>query len=189
MLCIGRLEQDNSKFRRQGVIDVLMERDRTIDFYKEQPNAFDPTEGEIKGDVFTIVATVTDQGKPEVALQKAEDALVTWPELKGIAGLFEYNPPACYQALKKAGKLKQIALAGFDENDVTLQAIRDGECAGTVVQNPYEYGFQSVRVLNELLSGNKDIIPKSRYIDIAPRAITAENVETYWEELKRLKGQ
>jgi ribose transport system substrate-binding protein len=189
LLCIGRLEQDNARYRRQGVIDVLMGRDRTIDYYKSQPEAFDPNEGEIAGDKFTIVATVTDQGKPEVALQKAEDALVTWPDLKGMAGLFEYNPPACYQALKKAGKLQQIVLAGFDENDVTLQAIRDGECAGTVVQNPYEYGYQSVRVLKELLAGNQAVIPDSKYIDIAPRAITSENVETYWEELKRLKGQ
>lgn len=189
LLCIGRLEQDNSKYRRQGVIDVLMGRDRTIDYYKSQPDGFDPNDGEIVGDKFTIVATVTDQGTSSVALQKAEDALVTWPDLKGMAGLFEYNPPACYQALKKAGKLKQIVLAGFDENDVTLQAIKDGECAGTVVQNPYEYGFQSVRVLKEYLAGNKEVIPESKYIDIAPRAITAENVDTYWEELKRLKGQ
>lgn len=189
LLCIGRLEQDNSKFRRQGVIDVLLGRERGIDFYQSQPDSFDPNEGEIKGDKFTIVATVTDQGKPEVALQKAEDALVAYPDLKGMAGLFEYNPPACYQALKKAGKVGKIALAGFDENDVTLQAIKDGECAGTVVQNPYEYGFQSVRVLKELLAGNKEVIPESKYIDIAPRAITAENVEAYWEELKRLKGQ
>lgn len=189
LLCIGRLEQDNSRYRRQGVIDVLMGRDRTIQFYKDQPGSFDPVEEEIKGEKFTIVATVTDQGKPEVALQKAEDALVKYPDLKGMAGLFEYNPPACYQALKKAGLLKQVALAGFDENDVTLQAIKDGECAGTVVQNPYEYGYQSVKVLKELLSGNQQVIPESRYIDIAPRAITAENVDTYWEELKRLKGQ
>ncbi|HCP13170.1 MAG TPA: sugar ABC transporter substrate-binding protein [Planctomycetaceae bacterium] len=189
LLCIGRLEQDNSRYRRQGVIDVLMGRDRTIQFYKDQPNGFDPVEEEIKGDKFTIVATVTDQGKPEVALQKAEDALVKYPELKGMAGLFEYNPPACYQALKKSGKLKQVALAGFDENDITLQAIKDGECAGTVVQNPYEYGYQSVKVLRELLSGNQQVIPESRYIDIAPRSITAANVDTYWEELKRLKGQ
>lgn len=78
------------------------------------------------------MATLTDQGKPEAALQKAEDALVKYPDLKGMAGLFEYNPPACYQALKKAGRLKQVALAGFDENDVTLQAIRDGD-----VQEPW----------------------------------------------------
>lgn len=57
------------------------------------------------------------------------------------------------------------------------------------MQNPYEYGYQSVRVLKELLSGNQQVIPQSRYIDIAPRSITAENVDTYWEELKRLKGQ
>lgn len=189
LITIGRLEQDNAKFRRQGVIDVLMGRDRKIDFYREQPNAFDAVEGEIKGDKFTIVATLTDQGKPEVALQKCEDALVTWPELRGIAGLFEYNPPACYQALRKANKLKKVALAGFDENDVTLQAIKDGECAGTVVQNPYEYGYQSVRVLKEYIGGNQGVIPESKYIDIAPRSITAENVDAFWEELKRLKGQ
>ncbi|MEY3226998.1 MAG: D-ribose-binding periplasmic protein precursor [Planctomycetota bacterium] len=189
LICIGRLEQDNSRYRRQGVIDVLMGRDRTIQFYKDNPSSFDPVEEELKGDKYTIVATLTDQGKPEVALQKAEDALVKYPDLKGMAGLFEYNPPACYQALKKAERLKQIALAGFDENDVTLQAIRDGECAGTVVQNPYEYGYQSVKVLKEILSGNQQVIPPSRYIDIAPRSITAENVDTYWEELKRLKGQ
>lgn len=189
LICIGRLEQDNSKYRRQGVIDSLLDRDRTIDFYRSQPDAWDPNEGEVVGDKFTIVATLTDQGKPEVALQKAEDALVAYPDLQAMAGLFEYNPPACYQALKKAGKLNQIVLAGFDENDVTLQAIKDGECAGTVVQNPYMYGYESVRVLKELLNGNKSVIPDSKYIDIAPRAITAENVDTYWEDLRTLKGQ
>ena len=53
----------------------------------------------------------------------------------------------------------------------------------------YEYGFQSVRVLKEILAGSKDVIPESKYIDIAPRSITKDNVEAYWEELKRLKGQ
>ncbi len=189
LLCIGRLEQDNSKYRRQGVIDVLMGRDRKMDFYKSQPDAWDPNDGEITGDKYTIVSTVTDQGKPEVALAKAEDALVTWPDLNAMVGLFEYNPPACYQALSKAGKLKQIALVGFDENDTTLQAIKDGECVGTVVQNPYMYGYESVRVLKELLAGNNDVIPASKYIDIAPRAITAENVDVYWEDLRVKKGQ
>jgi ribose transport system substrate-binding protein len=189
LLCIGRLEQDNSKYRRQGVIDVLMGRDRDAAFYKENPDAWDPNEGEISDDRYTIVATVTDQGKQEVALAKAEDALVTWPDLKAMVGLFEYNPPACYQAIRKAGKAGSIKLIGFDENDVTLQAIKDGECVGTVVQNPYEYGYQSVRVLTDILAGKEDAIPESRYVDIAPRAITAENVDEFWEDLRAKKGQ
>jgi len=189
LLCIGRLEQDNAKYRRQGVIDVLLGRDRDAAFYQENPDSWEPNGGEISNDKYTIVATVTDQGKPEVALQKAEDALVTWPDLKAMVGLFEYNPPACLQAIRKAGKNGAIQLIGFDENDMTLQAIKDGECIGTVVQNPYEYGYQSVRVLTEILAGKEDAVPESRYLDIAPRSITADNVDEFWEDLRAKKGQ
>lgn len=189
LLTIGRLEQDNSKYRRQGVIDVLLGRDRTAAYYKEQSDAWDPTEGEIKGDKYTIVATLTDQGKSDIALSKAEDALNAYNNLNAMVGLFEYNPPALHQALKKADKLKEIALIGFDENDVTLQAIKDGECIGTVVQNPYQYGYESVRVLKELLAGNEDVIPESKYIDVPPRAITKDNVDEYWDDLRAKKGQ
>lgn len=189
LLTIGRLEQDNSKYRRQGVIDVLLGRDRNAAYYKEQSDAWDPTEGEIQGEKYTIIATITDQGKKELAQSKAEDALNAYDNLNAMVGLFEYNPPALYQALKKANKLGEIALIGFDENDVTLQAIKDGECIGTVVQNPYEYGYQSVRVLKQLLDGNKDVIPASMYVDIPPRSITKDNVDEYWDDLRAKKGQ
>ena len=49
--------------------------------------------------------------------------------------------------------------------------------------------WASTNTLKEILAGSKDVIPESKYIDIAPRSITKENVEAYWEELKRLKGQ
>ena len=84
---------------------------------------------------------------------------------------------------------KKIALIGFDENDVTLQAIKDGDCIGTVVQNPFEYGYQSVRVLTQLIEGNKNVIPDSKYIDIPPRKITSENVDEFWDDLRAQKGQ
>ncbi|MFO0912972.1 MAG: sugar-binding protein [Pirellulales bacterium] len=190
MLFIGRLEQDNSKYRRQGVIDELMGRDRQIDYYTAQPNAWDlPPENEIKGEKYTVLGTITDQGKPEVAQTKAEDAINTYPQMDAMVGLFEYNPPACYQALEKAGKLGQIKLIGFDENDVTLQAIKDGTCTGTVVQNPYMYGYDSVRVLKDVLNKKADAIPASKYLDVPPREVTKENVDTFWADLKAKKGQ
>ncbi len=55
MLFIGRLEQDNSKYRRQGVIDVLMGRDRDLAYYKSQSNAWDPADGKITGDKYTVL--------------------------------------------------------------------------------------------------------------------------------------
>ncbi len=188
MLFIGRLEQDNSKYRRQGVIDVLLDRDRTMEDYRSKSDTWDPVDGEIKGDKYTVLGTLTDQGKPEVAQAKAEDAINTYPEMNAMVGLFEYNPPACYQALDKAGKLGRIQLIGFDENYTTLQAIKDGTCVGTVVQNPYMYGYESVRILKALLQGDDSVIPASKFIDIPPRMITNANVDEYWADLRAKKG-
>ena len=181
MLFIGRLEQDNSKHRRQGVIDELLSRPVPESHDKI---SYDPVDEVIKGEKYEILDTLTDQGKTEVAKQKAADAINAFPQMKAMVGLFEYNPPACYQALKQAGKLGQIQLLGFDENDVTLQGIKDGTVAGTIVQNPYEYGYQSVKILKDILE-KKEV---KDFIDIPPRKVTKENVDEYWADLKAKKA-
>lgn len=192
VITIGRLEQDNAKKRRQGVIDELMER-------TDDPARFDPVEGEIRNDQFVIHATLTDQGDSTVAKRKAEDALNTYPELDLFVGLFEYNPPACLEAIKQANRTGQVKVAGFDENAITLQGIKDGTVIGTVVQNPYEYGYQSVRILKQILDGDRSAVPESGFIDIAARAVTSdgrlvmgvetENVDDFWTDLKSKVGQ
>ncbi len=181
-LFIGRLEQDNSKLRRQGVIDVLMG-------VNERGDSFTPADDIIKNDTYEIVGTYLDQGSFDVALRKAEDALSAHSDLAAMVGLFEYNPPEIIKAVEKRNKLGQVAIIGFDENEATLTGIKQGYVAGTVVQNPYQYGFESVRVLVELLEGNSDVIPENKYIDIPPRAVTRENVDEYWDELRSLMSR
>jgi ribose transport system substrate-binding protein len=181
MLLIGRLEQDNSKRRRQGVIDVLLGRD-------QMPEQYDPTGEELRGDKYTILDTLTDQGKTDVAKRKAEDAITTYPEMDAMVGLFVYNPPACLQALRSQGKLGQIKLIGFDEDDATLQGIKDGHVVGTVVQDPYNYGYKSVEVLTKLIQGDQSVIPESKFVDIPARSITKENVDAFWDDLKAKTG-
>lgn len=184
MIFIGRLEQDNAKYRRQGVIDVLLGRDRSADYYQEQPNAWDPTGDSLEGNGYSILGTLLDTGKPEMAQRNAEDALNSYPGIDAMVGLFAYNPPACYQALQKAGRLGEIQLIGFDESDVTLQAIKEGHCIGTVVQNPFEYGYQSVRILKSLLAGDRSVLPDSQFVDIAPRTITSDEVDEFRADLE-----
>lgn len=188
MLFIGRLEQDNAKLRRQGVIDELLGRDRTAEFYAEQPDAYDPTDEELVGDKYTILGTLTDTGKPEVAQSRAEDALNSYPDINAMVGLFAYNPPACYQALSKAEKLGEVQLIGFDESDQTLQAIKEGNCIGTVVQDPYQYGYRSVEVLKALIAGDESVIPDSKFVDVPPRKITSSNVEAFQADLEAKKS-
>ena len=182
---IGRLEQDNAKRRRQGVIDAILGR-------SEDPSRFDPPDAEIKEGPWHIVGTYTDQFDRAQGKANAEDALSRHPDLGGMVGLFAYNPPLMLEALKQAGKLGEVKVIAFDEADETLQGIIDGTVHGTVVQNPYEYGRQSVRVLAGLVRGEtmSDLgIPESGFLNIEASQIRSDNVEEFWAELKKNLGE
>ena len=103
-----------------------------------------------------------------------------------MVGLFAYNPPLCLEAIRDAGKLNEIKVVSFDEEGPSLQGIIDGTVVGTVVQNPYQYGYESVRVLKALAEGDKSVIPENKIIHIPARKITKKNVKEFWAELKSL---
>jgi len=182
MILVGRMEQDNARRRRQGVIDQLMGRPVNAD-------NFDAPGEVIRNDKYVILDTLTDQFDRAKAKANAEDTLSRYPDVACMVGLFTYNPPLCLEALQQAGKLGQVKVVAFDEAEETLQGITDGSVYGTVVQNPFEYGRQSVRVLVELIEGNNEIIPENLFIDIPARQIRQDNVATYWSELNEQLGR
>ena len=182
---IGRLEQDNARRRRQGTIDSILER-------TQDPSRFDPPDAEIKEGKWHIVGTYTDQFDRAQGKANAEDALSRHPDLAGMVGLFAYNPPLMLEALKQAEKLGEVKVVGFDEADETLDAIKAGHLHGTVVQNPYEYGRQSVRLLVDLARGKSLAdagIPDEGFINIPARQIRKDNVDEFWAELKKNMGE
>ncbi len=77
---------------------------------------------------------------------------------------------------------KPIHVVAFDEHDETLQAIIDGEMHGTVVQNPYGYGFESVRILAELARKKEGVLPDNEYLDLPARQIRATDAEAFWKD-------
>jgi len=182
---IGRLEQDNARRRRQGVIDEILQR-------SYDPSRFDPPSANIREGKWHLVGTYTDQFDFSVGKANAEDAISRHPDLAGMIGLFAYNPTLILEALKQADKLNQIKVIGFDEADETLQGIKDGSVHGTVVQNPFEYGRRSVLVLAGLsrgLSLDQLGIPENGFLDIPARYIRPDNVDEFWAELKKNLGQ
>ncbi|WP_088067375.1 sugar-binding protein [Gottfriedia luciferensis] len=50
-------------------------------------------------------------------------------------------------------KLNQVEIFGFDNIEGTLQAVQNESIKATVIQKPYEMGFQSVRLLIDSLHG------------------------------------
>ena len=180
-LFIGRLEQDNARRRRQGVIDELLDRDHA-------PDRYDPPGATLEGSRYTVLGTLTDQFDRAKAKANAEDALSRHGDIDVMVGLFAYNPPLILEALKQAGKLGETTVIGFDEADETLQGILDGTVYGTVVQNPYEYGHRSVELLTALARRDSADLPSDAFIDIPARQIRKDDVEAFWSDLKTKLG-
>jgi ribose transport system substrate-binding protein len=181
MLFIGRMEQDNAKRRRQGVIDAILGR-------PANPGNYDPPSGVIEGNGYRILGTLTDQFDRAKGKANAEDSLAKYPDLGCMVGLFAYNPPLMLEALAQANKLGKVKVVAFDEDDATLAGIQKGTVHGTVVQNPYMYGYKSVEVLAELAKGNKSVIPANQFIDIPARQIRKAEVDAFWADLKAKTG-
>jgi len=181
-LFVGRVEQDNARKRRQGTIDEVL--GRSFD-----SSRYDPPGTELTDGTYTFVVTLTDQFDRVKAKANCEDAMLRYPDLTGVVGLFAYNAPLCLEALKQNQKLGSVKIFSFDEADETLQGIKDGTVAGTIVQNPYEYGFQSIKLLKDILAGNTAVVPQDKFIDIPARRVDSSNVDSFWADLKKKTGK
>ena len=174
---VGRLEQDNARRRRQGLIDELMGRDT-------DPSRFDAPGATVSGNGFTVVGTYTDQFDRAKAKANAEDVLARYPGLDCMVGLFEYNPPLMLEAIERAGKAGTVKVVAFDEAPETLEGIRRGTVHGTVVQDPFMYGYASVELLNALCKGDASKLPANGSLPVPAKAIKQGNLAAFEAEMK-----
>ena len=159
---------------------------------KDQQNAADRFKGlqdAIKGTKIRIVDLRTDDADLSRAKANAEDVLAAHPEVAGMVGLWAYNGPAIVEAVKGAGKAGKVKIVCFDEMDATLQGIIDGHIYATVVQQPFKFGYQSVRVQGALVRGDGSVVPPDKVMEIPTRLITRQNVRQFWDDLKKLLGK
>ena len=184
MIFVGRLEQLNAQQRRQGVIDELLDRPplTTGVTMKTDPNGFP-----LLGEKFTVLDTRTDNFDYARAKANAQDAMASVPDLACMIGLFAYNAPQCMEAAKEAGKIGTMKIVSFDEQDAVLQGIVDGTVVGTISQQPYYYGFESVRILNGLANGDKSVLPPGGFLEVPIVEVTKANVEAFRVELKKMQ--
>lgn len=185
MIFVGRLEQLNAQQRRQGVIDEL------IDAPMQDGNnlTVTPPSEVVAGDKYQVIGTLTDNFDYAKAKSNAEDTMASHPDLACMVGLFAYNIPNCLQAVEGAGKLNQIKMVSFDEADDTLAAIAAGTVHGTVSQQPFEYGYESVRILAGLARGDKSVLPEGGVLEVPVVIVRKDNVDEFTANLAELKAQ
>jgi ribose transport system substrate-binding protein len=118
------------------------------------------------------------------ARSNVDDVLAANPEITCMVGFYSYNPPKIYEALQAAGKLGEVTVIAFDEDPITLGAVRNGEFAGTVVQQPFEWGYQGMLLMAKYLEGDTSGVPEDGLIIIPTKIIDQSNVDEFEADLK-----
>ncbi len=123
------------------------------------------------------------------ARSNVDDVLAANPDVNCMVGFYSYNPPKIFEALQAAGKLGEITVIAFDEDPITLGAVREGAFAGTVVQDPYQWGYQGMHLMAKYLEGDTSGIPEDGLIIVPTKVIDQSNVDAFEAELKaRIAG-
>ena len=120
---------------------------------KDQQNAIERFQGfkeATAGHGIEIIDLRTDGADAAKARANAEDTLTAYPDVAALVGLWSYNAPACLEAVKAAGLVGKVQILSFDEAPKTLEAIDAGEIYGTIVQDPYTFGHDSMALLRAL---------------------------------------
>ena len=198
---VGTLESLNARQRRQGVIDELADKAAP----KDTTDFVNSPDGMKHGKYTLFDKTYLDLpeggSRPK---ENARDALERIPADANVCmvGLYAYNPPAILSAisdLKDEARRKRIKIVGFDEDDATLAAIKAGTIHATVVQDPFGFGYEAVKMMAALAKGDKTGLPKdgikySPYRVIAKEAseVNGEKrlgVEVFSKELNNMLGK
>jgi len=112
-------------------------------------------EAAFEGTGCSLVTVLTDDVDPGRALSNAEQALVSYPDVKGMIGFYSYNGPAIGQALKAAGR-DDITLVAFDLEPETITLLREGVVSAAIGQRVYYYGYLSTYILYSMATLGAD---------------------------------
>jgi len=156
---VGRIDMQNAIERRAGIEEAL------------------------KGSGLELLPVFLDGTDRAKAKKNVEDALARYPDLILAMGLWSYNGPAVAGAVKASSRKEKPAIVAFDEDEETLKGVEDGLIYATIVQKPFEFGYQSMKVLKDLKDGKTVPATVNPGID----TITKENLNAFWTKLKELQ--
>src|SRR6266550_6945531 len=165
MIFVGKIDARNAQERYQGIKDVL------------------------QGSKIEIIDVRTDDTDRVRAKSNASDTLVKYSDVAALVGLWSYNGPAILNAVTDAGKVGQVKIVCFDEEDEALAGVKSGAIYATVVQQPFEFGHQSVQLMAKYLGGDYSVVPPSKQIFVPTLIIKKDNVDEFINKTNKLRGR
>jgi ribose transport system substrate-binding protein len=164
MVFVGVLDAKNAQERYQGLKEALA------------------------GSNIQIIDVRTDNTDRVRAKANAADTLVNNPDIAGMVGLWSYNGPAILSAVKEANKVDKVKIVAFDEEAATLAGVKEGSIYGTIVQQPYEFGYQSMALMAKILNGDRSGVPAGKQILVPTIVVKKDNIEEFTKKVNDLRN-
>jgi len=93
------------------------------------------------------------------AQSMAADSITKHPDASVLLGLYSYNGPRiALEASKNPDFRKKALIACFDLDEQLIEHLEQGNVDFTVVQNPYEIGYQAIRMLKAMAEDDKKLL-------------------------------
>jgi ribose transport system substrate-binding protein len=165
MVFVGTMDAQNAQERFRGLKEAL------------------------EGSNIKIIDVRTDETNRVRAKDNVATTLVNYPDIAGMVGLWSYNGPAIVSAVREAGKIGKVKIIAFDEEDETLAGVKEGAIYATVVQQPFEFGYQSMIFLSKAIGGDKSWIPPTKQKIVDTLAIKKDGVEEFTVKINKLRGR
>jgi ribose transport system substrate-binding protein len=109
---------------------------------------------EAVGDVYTQKDRMPDQMDRNKAQDNVRTALDNHDDLAALVGIWAYNAPAIAEVVEERGVRDKVVVATFDAQAAAIDKMDQGMIDVMVVQNPFDMGVQTVRLLKAMIEKN-----------------------------------
>ena len=114
--------------------------------------------GEGAGEKFKSLDNMGDDLDRTRARDNVRNAIRNHPGLNTLVGIWSYNAPAIVDVVKELNKRESTTIVVFDAEPLAIEQVGQGLIDAMVVQNPYQMGFQGVRMMKALVTDDQQTV-------------------------------
>lgn len=116
------------------------------------------------GESFQSLDNMGDENDPTRARDNVRNAITNHPDLNVLVGIWSYNAPAIADVVQQLDRKDDFTVAVFDAEPLAVDYMEQGMIDVMLVQNPFEMGYQGVRLMKALVEKDEatlqDLLPK-----------------------------
>jgi ribose transport system substrate-binding protein len=149
------------------------------------------------GDKFVSKDNMGDETDRPRAKENVRNALINHPKLSLLVGIWSYNAPAIVRVLEEEKRRQGLTVLTFDAEPQAIEKMAAGWIDAMVVQNPYDMGYQSVRLLKAMIQKDdataKEMLHGGDLVDTGIKVVVPDTnsplkPETFDNKEKNVKG-